>query len=417
MTERADRRLEAAVALGIITEAQAAEIRAIAPEPADVPRAAPRAFDAAMLAYILGAITVVVAMGWFLADRWEWLGAGGVLAVSLLYAALFVLVGTRLRATGFATAAGFAVLLAVCMAPVATVAFNELVGWFDSSPGAACRYPDFVLWTCRGEEMLAELVTAAAALVALRRVRFSLLVLPLAGIAVRFFFHLADLLGRDGYGNVSAGWVWVMGASALVAAAYATDRAQDGDEDFGLWLHLAAAACALAATFQLFNLFDEFRYLLIPSAFVAFAAALTMRRFIWLVLGMIWFIWYLAWLASDVFKDSPLFPVVLAAIGIGTIVLTVWVQKNAAMLVQRFGTVTSDGRPRFPGGVPLLLAPALVAALLMPQALEEDRERRTSSEWRAERARVEAERENARAAADTSAAPDAPPETRPAPRP
>lgn len=420
MTERDDRRLEAAVALGIITAAQAGEIRAIAPTrtASDAPsHEVPRAFNAAMLAYVVGAITVVIAMGWFLADRWTWLGAGGVLAMSVLYAALFLLIAHRLRTQGFPTAAGFATLLAVCMAPVAAVAWNDLVKWFTPVASASCGYPDFDLWSCRGEEMFAELVTAAAALLALRRVRFSLLVLPLAMIAVRFVFHVADAFGRNGFGDTSSGWVWVIGASLMVAAAYATDRRQDADEDFGLWLHLAAVVCALAATVQLLNELKELRHFLVPGAFVAFAAALTMRRFAWLLLGMVWFIWYLGWLAADVFKDSPLFPVVLAALGIGVIVTTVWVQRNAATLVARFGTVTSDGRPRFPGGVPLLLSPALVALLLMPQARERDADRRADQARRMERYRIQNERAIESAADSTDARRRRPPETKAVPRP
>jgi hypothetical protein len=406
MTERDDRRLEAAVALGIITAAQAGEIRAIAPtrtEEEGAAREAPRAFNAAMLAYVLGAITVVIAMGWFLADRWKWLGTGGVLAVSLLYAALFLLTAHRLRRQGYATAAGFATLLAVMMAPVAAVAFNDLVGWFKRPPGLSCGYPEFDLWGCRGEEIFTELVTAAAALLALRRTRFSLLVLPLAMIALRFVFHIADTFGRNGSGDASGGWVWVIGASLMAASAYAIDRRQQGDEDFGVWLHIAAVVCAAAATLQLLSSYREMRHFLVPGAFVAFAAALTLRRFVWLLLGMGWFIGYLGWLASDVFRDSPLFPVVLAALGISVIATTVWVQRNAATLVKRFGTVTSDGRPRFPGGVPLLLGPALVALLLMPQAMERDAERRADEQWRQSRYRLRFERERAKAAADSMA--------------
>jgi len=397
--DRRDRRLDAAVSLGIISAAQAAEIRAIAPD--DDPRPeAPRAVNAATIAYVLGAITVVIAMGWFLADRWSWLGARGVLAVSLLYAGLFVLVGHRLRRQGFPVAAGFGVLLAVCMAPVATVAINELAGWFAPVPGVSCRYPDFLLWTCRGEEMLAELVTAAAALFALRKVRFSLLVLPLAGIALRFLFHASDAITRNDLGLATSGWILVIGASLLTAVAYATDRRQRGDEDFALWLHVAAAICAMVASVQVLDLFEELRHLLVPAAFVAFAAALLMRRTAWLLVGMAWFVWYLGWLASDVFKDSPVFPVILAALGIGVIAATVWVQRNAARLVARFGGVTSDGRARFPGGVPLLLSPVLVAALMLPNARALDRERRDDREWRVEQQRVRAERED-RARADS----------------
>src|SRR5690606_37568917 len=101
-------------------------------------------FNAATIAYVLGAITVLIAMAWFVADRWTWLGAGGVLGVAVLYAALFLVVARALRREGFATASGLAVLFAVAMAPLATVAVLELTGWLGLPRGVACGYPDRV---------------------------------------------------------------------------------------------------------------------------------------------------------------------------------------------------------------------------------------------------------------------------------
>lgn len=365
-----DRRLDAAVALNIITAAQAQAIRDLVPAR---PAAAPRPLGGATIGYVLGALTVLIAMGWFLADRWTWLGAGGVLAVAGLYAVLFLVVAWRLRGEGFPQASGFAVLLAVGMVPVATVAINELVGWFTKPAAGVCGYPDFMLWSCRGEEIAVELITLAAALFALRQVRFSLFVLPIAAILLRILFHAADAVGRAGLGMVSAAWVWVIGASLLTAVAYETARRQDGDEDFALWLHLVAAVAAGVASTMLVGRYDSFRHLLVPSALVAFAFSLRLGRFVWTLLGMAWFVGYLGWLASEVFRDTPFFPIVLAALGVGVIIVTVWVQRNSAALVKRFGGLAADGRPSFPGGAGLMLLPALVAVLQFPGAAELDR--------------------------------------------
>lgn len=416
---RDDRRLEAAVALGIISAAQADAIRAIVPvrdassRDADGPKPV-AVFNAASIGYVLGAVTVVAAMTWFLADRWKWLGAGGVLVACALYAAVFLGVAHVLRREGYQVASGFAVLLAVATVAPFVVASNELLHWFEPLPNMVCGYRDFAFWSCRGEELVVELAVAAAALFALRRVRFSLLALPLAAIAVRMIFHTADAWGVNGAGDAGKGWVWVIGASLLVAAAYVTDRRQRGDEDFARWLHLAAAFCAVPATLHLLSATEWYRHLLVAGAFVAFAMALTMRRIVWLLLGMGWFVGYVVWLASDVFKDSPAFPILLAALGIGVIIATVWIQRNAEMLQRRFGTVTSDGRPRFPGGVPLLLTPAVVALLLLPSALREDEERRRDQRWETRRF-ILAERRR-RAQADSTEAAERK-ETPPPPRP
>lgn len=384
-----DRRLDAAVSLGIISADQASAIRGLAPARAAPERALPA--GGATLGYLLGAITVLVAMGWFLADRWTWLGSGGVLAVGLLYAALFALVARQLYRDGYRVAGAVATVLAVGMAPLVTLAVLDLVGWLGNPSPAACRYPDFAFWTCRAEELIVELVTLAAALIALRQTRAALLLLPIAGIGLRFVFHAADALWRQGLGALSAGWVWVMGASLLLAVAYAVEREQ-ADDDYAVWLHLAAAVSALTAVLMLVGQIEAYRHLLIPLALLAFAFSLRMARAVWTVVGLIWFVAYLGWLAGEVFRETPFFPIVLAALGIGVIIVTVWIQRHSAQLVARFGDVQAAGRPRFPGGVALLLLPLLVAAWQMPAAVRVDVAERAESDARLAQSRARARR-------------------------
>ncbi len=359
-------RLDSAVRLGIITEAQAAEIRALAPVRTE--RAMPRAVGAETIGYALGVITVLTAMGWFLADRWGWLGAGGVLGVSVLYAALFQVVGWRLRVEGSALAANIAVLLSVTMVPVAVVSVNELMGWFAAASSAACLVDSWMFWRCRGEEIVVELATVLALITVLRATRFSLTALPLAALALRFVFHAAAFGFGAPFGGAMVGWLWLICTGLVMAVTYETERRQGGDEDYAAWLHLIGAFSAGATSVMLINQVEWYRHLLVPAAFVAFAFALRMRRFIWTLVGLAWFVSYLGWLASDVFRETPFFPIVLAALGVGVIIATVWLQRNSARLVARFGRVEADGRPSFPGGTPLILMPIVAGLLQLPAA-------------------------------------------------
>jgi hypothetical protein len=430
--DRDERRLDAAVSLGIITAEQAAAIRALTQDRPGASGASgatgagaesPRAFNPATLAYVLGAITVLVAMGWFLTDRWQWLGAGGVLAAGTLYAALFLFVAHRLRREGFPQAAGFGTLLAVLMTPVAGSGLLELVGWFTEGSRSYCYGADYVFWTCRGEEFVLELATAAVALFALRRVRFSLLVAPLIAIGLRGIFLASDLAWH-GLSNVTAGWIWMIGTSLLTAVAYATERLQDGDEDFALWVHFGAAISAFAAAVTLVAPYGNFRQILLPAAFVAFVFSLRMRRAAWLILGLLWFIWYLYWLAEDVFSNSPFFPIILAALGLGVIVATVWAQRNRTWLIARFGGSPADRRPIFPGGIPLMLLPAVVAVLNLPGAARLDRAMRAEQDAAANAYEAVSRRRERQEAARAGGTPDSgvgrqprPTETTPRPRP
>lgn len=371
-----DRRLDAAVSLGIISPEQAAGIRALTPQ--RTPPSAPRPVDASVIGYVLGAITVLVAMAWFLADRWKWLGAGGVIVVVAIYLALFIVVARRLLRDGNETAGGISVLLAVATVPVGVIALNEWAKWIIPWPAAGCNarwYGEpfaFDFWGCRGLEVVVLLATLAAALIALRAVKFSLLALPIAAIGLRSVFLVATAVFVDSLGSASSGWVWLMGASVTTSAAYIVDRSQRGDRDYALWVHALAVFAAVVTTAMLLNAHENLRHLLVPGAVIAFAFSLRMRRMPWTFLGIGWFVTYLVWLASDVFEDTPFFPIVLAALGLAVIISTVWVQRNSARLVARFGGLATDGRPSFPGGAWLLALPVLVGALHLPASVALD---------------------------------------------
>jgi hypothetical protein len=234
-------------------------------------------------------------------------------------------------------------------------------------------------------EIVLELTTLAAALVALRAVRFSLLVLPVAVIALRFVFHGVDAVFAGELGTVASGWVWLMAASLSTAAAYVTDRRQPEEIDYALWLHIVAVISSATASALILNATDGFRHLMPAGAALAFLFSLRMRRIPWTLLGLGWFVAYLGWLAADVFKDTPVFPIVLAALGLAVIIATVWVQRNAARLVARFGGISSDGRPTFPGGVGVMLLPIIAAMIQLPSAAQLDREDRRGMLARMER--------------------------------
>src|SRR5690349_10924130 len=128
----AARLIDAALDRGIIGESQHGQLAALSAEltaaarghsRGDADGTAPRrevqrGFNAISVAYSLGALLVLFALAWFLAERWKVLGPFGVLVVALLYAAAFAGVGTLLRRRGFDEAGGLAIVLAVAMTPV-----------------------------------------------------------------------------------------------------------------------------------------------------------------------------------------------------------------------------------------------------------------------------------------------------------
>jgi hypothetical protein len=207
-------------------------------------------------------------------------------------------------------------------------------------------------------------------------------------------FHVAAAVYAGELGAVASGWVWVIGASLMTATAYQTDRLQPDEHDYALWLHVIAVISAATASVMILNATDSYRHLLPAGAALAFIFSLRTRRVPWTLLGMGWFVAYLGWLAVDVFRNTPVFPIVLAALGLAVIIATVWVQRNAAMLVERFGGISSDGRPSFPGGVGVMLLPIVAALIQLPAAAQLDAADRRGNLAMMQRAQIMARRES-----------------------
>jgi hypothetical protein len=105
--------LERAQSRGLITPDQRAALTALAAEEGPAPREMPRGFNWVTVAYALGALLVVFAGGWFLAQRWLMLGPAGVLSVVVLYVAIAIAASRWLEQHEFREAAGIAAMVAV----------------------------------------------------------------------------------------------------------------------------------------------------------------------------------------------------------------------------------------------------------------------------------------------------------------
>ncbi|MBM3907216.1 MAG: DUF2157 domain-containing protein [Gemmatimonadetes bacterium] len=411
--------LNLGVERGIITDDQRTQLQVLlGREDAGAPvREAERGFNGVAIAYLIGAIVVLFAFGWFMVDRWKVLGDGGLFGLAAAYAAIFLGVGFVMKREGFHVARGVATLLAVGMAPIAMWALLRWIGVWTPEYDAMCVKPDHPFAACQGQPMAVELAAVVAALVAMRQMAFSPFMIPIAVVSITLPERvMRELAAGPAIDGAAMGWRWIIIASLLSAAAYLTDRRRRGEEDYAFWLWMAVAAAAWFGGLMLFQMDHSLRWYLAPASLLVITASVILRRRALLVVGLFGVFGFLAWLAFDVFKVTTAFPLVLALIGVAIIVLTVWVQKRFPEVIRRVGGDPSQPA-RFPGGVAALLAPALLGMLLMNDAARVDREAAADrrSHMRARNAasrnrKLDGERrqENAQPApADTSAAPAA----------
>ena len=353
-------RLAQAVSHGIITAEQLDALLALPGDP--VAPEARRGVNAVTVGYWAGGIAVLFAFGWFLIARWDALGAGGVLALSILYAALFVWAARVFEQHGFPFAATLGTLLGVGMVPLIAWAALSVAGWWTppvrpgrSVAGQPLAAPwDDLQW------LPVELMTVVAALIAIGRRRAGILTLPIAISLAYAGVHVMRLFFEPDVQWAMGGRVPLVVAVVLLGIGYAADvRASDG-ADYAIWFYglgLLMLAYAMLQFSSESHRITAHATLALALAFCA--AAVRLRRRIFLVAAFAGFLAYLAYLTLSEFPNALSLPIALATFGLITIVATVWLQR-------RFPSLARGGERR--GGVPgarIALIGGFVIAVVM----------------------------------------------------
>ena len=327
------RHLEAGVRDGIISTTQLDALLARAASDVDEHeiRHGP---NAVIIAYWIGALAVLFALGWFLFNGWSRLGPAGVLTVSAAYAALFHGSSRWLATRRYRLAASFTTFLVVAMVPAITWSVIALLGlWYERPstppPPPTPAVAELTRW------IPIDLVTLVASLVALRRTRFALLS---AAASVAFWYlalHVAPLVFDASTLTWKQGWTDVFVGACLIAVGFAIMGRGETRQDFSMWPFTVGL---VALGFATLVLWPEYRrvvpHAMLVGSLVSLVVAVRARRREFLVAGVMGAIGYLAWLAFDVFARTLGFPIVLAGFGLAVILLAVWIQRRYPSLVR-----------------------------------------------------------------------------------
>ena len=349
---------------GIITTEQHAALLALAAEDGLPAREMPRGFNWVTVAYALGALLVIFAGGWFLAQRWLALGPAGVLAVVSLYAAMAAGASLWLERREFPEAAGIAAMVAVSLTPVVVWALESLTGLWPAETWGQPYYVNYppaeaTRW------LVAELATILAALFVLRRRRWSAIVFPVAVALFGLVMHLPRGVGID-LTPILDRWIQLTGALTVCAIADTVDRRVPrqagpgrGDMAFPLWV--VGLATFGFVILEFWRTAGAWRHAVPALGIGAIVVALMMGRKTHLVFGVVVTFLYLMYLAGEVFRSTAYFPIALAALGGALLFTTVWLQRRFPALTARLGS-TRAGRSGLPGS-PLM--PWLFAAMAL----------------------------------------------------
>jgi len=277
-------------------------------------------FDVPILAYYLGALVVMAAMGWFMTTAWERFGGRGIFLIATAYAGTFAVVGYRLwQREAYRVPGGLLVTLAVWMVPLAIYGLERTTGlWPQWDPGA---YTGYYRWV-KGSWFLMESGTIVAGFVALRFVRFPFLTFPIAFAFWYMSMDLAPLLLGRPHEGLDGGWLndrlWVslgVGLTMLVLSALIDRRTV---EDYARWGYLFGLLAFAGGLTVLMRAEPSWVAYALVNLALMFTAVVLQRR-VFLVFGAIGVYVFLAHLAYEVFKDSLMFPFALSILGLAII--------------------------------------------------------------------------------------------------
>lgn len=287
-------------------------------------------FDAEHVAYYLGALLIIGAMGWFMTIAWDVMDGWGLAVVALAYALLFGLMGRRFwsmpqrRVPG-----GLLLTAAVCMTPLVIFGVEKATGfWPVVDPGSDLGFQPRI----SGSWFIMEAGTIVVGLLALRTWRFPFLTAPVASALWLASLDLPEWLFSSA--PLSSDEKEVFSSAfglAMIGVTYLADlRRKQVDLAFWGYLFGLLAFWGGLTAMNSDSELGRFGYCLINLGLIG--VALILRRRTFLLFGGLGVFIYLVHLANEVFKDSIAFPFVLSFLGLGIIYLGVLYRRKGTLV-------------------------------------------------------------------------------------
>ena len=311
--------LDEAAGAGVISASQARALwDFLAARGADQP-----GFRAAHILYSLGGGVAIGALSLFITLAWDSWSGLPMLALALLSAVIGLALAQRFIQHKLMLPAGIMVTFAVSTVPLAVYSLQHMLGMWQGELRVE-QFHEYIDWRW----FYMELATLAAAAAALWRYRMPFTVFVLAVI---FWYMSMDLVPLF-FSQEDQSWelrelVSLYMGIGVTLLAFWVDLRTARRPDFGFWLYLVGVLMfwgGLSLQHSDSEL-NKFLYLLINLAMLAVGALLMRRVFaVFAAFGIMGYLFHL----SSVFEGSLLFPVALAAAGIGIIFLGIKWQRN-----------------------------------------------------------------------------------------
>lgn len=180
-----------------------------------------------------------------------------------------------------------------------------------------------------------ELSTLAVGVVIAWKYKYPLLIMPIAVTLWYLTMGIAVMINGGGYSWELRELVSMYSGLLMIALAFLVDIRSYNKADYSFWIYVVGVI-AFWGGMTLLNLDSElskFIYFMI-NILMIFVGVLIVRR-VFVIFGAIGFSGYIGYLASDIFKDSWLFPITLTLLGLFVIYLGVLWQKNELVITTK----------------------------------------------------------------------------------
>ncbi|HKP54180.1 MAG TPA: DUF2157 domain-containing protein [Chloroflexia bacterium] len=319
---------------GLITEEQSRTIRRHVEETGPSAIKAPagheprKALDMVTIAYYFGGFMILLAYTFFIGIQWRSFGYLGQFLISAFTTAILWGIGAFLRRGTFSMAGNILIFAGTGIIPLVAYTLAQALGIWPQVPGYdSTDYKDFHQ-TIRPYWVYLEVVSILAAVIAIRLIRFPLITMLIAFWGWYLSMDLARWVAQApfaSYDDMEQLVSVAVGAAMLLIGFFLQRRTR---EDYSRWLylfgHLVLLGNLSALTYRKEGLLGLI-FIVVYLSFVA--ASVWLQRPVFLVFGALGCYGYLTYLAYRIFEGSTAFPIALAVIGLMIVLTTVAYQK------------------------------------------------------------------------------------------
>lgn len=318
--------LKKAVEANIIDSRQADDlIEFIKKQPEESP-----SFNLTNVLYYFGGFIAIGAMSIFMNLGWEAFGGWGIFYLSLAYACIGLWLTHQFAKHGYIIPAGICATFVIAITPLAIYGFQLAMGWWpDETPYQ--QYHRIAQWNW----IFMELGTLVVGIILAWIYRYPFMIMPIAITLWYISMDITEMLaGQYATFQLSAMISMYFGLVMLLLAFWVDIRSRN-TLDYAFWLYLFGVLAfwgGLTCQHSDSEL-SKFFYMCINLVMIGIGVILMRKVFV--IFGAIGCAIYLGYLASQVFKDSLLFPIALACIGLIIIYLgTLWQKNEAAVTLK-----------------------------------------------------------------------------------